>query len=89
MSIGLAIAQYMSTPVNAHEAETFLAVFIALAEAEKDVSLILFWIQLFQTIFIFQLYGIVKAMEFNPDSYSSVVACQPLVQKIQTNFQAV
>ncbi len=42
MSIGLAIAQYMSTPVNAHEAETFLAVFIALAEAEKDVSLILF-----------------------------------------------
>ena len=40
ISIGSAMVQYMSTPVNAHEADTFLAVFIALADAEKDVSLI-------------------------------------------------
>ena len=32
------MVQYMSTPVNANEAGTFLAVFIALADAEKDVS---------------------------------------------------
>ncbi len=34
------MVQYMSTPVTVHEAETFLAVFIALADAEKDVSLV-------------------------------------------------
>ncbi|CAF4018858.1 unnamed protein product, partial [Rotaria sp. Silwood1] len=36
ISIGSAMVQYMSTPVNIHEADTFLAVFIALADAEKD-----------------------------------------------------
>ena len=36
--IGSAIVHYMSTPVDDHTAETFLAVFIALADAEKDVS---------------------------------------------------
>ncbi|CAF3873748.1 unnamed protein product [Adineta steineri] len=71
ISIGSALVQYMSTPVTAHEAETFLAVFIALADAEKD------------------LYGIAKAMEFDPDYYSSIVACQPLIAKIKENFQAV
>ncbi|CAF0958555.1 unnamed protein product [Rotaria sordida] len=71
ISIGSAMVQYMSTPVNIHEADTFLAVFIALADAEKD------------------LYGIAKAMEFSPDYYSSIVACQPLIEKINTNFQAV
>jgi len=40
ISIGSAMVQYMSTPVSVNEAETFLAVFIALADAEKDVSLI-------------------------------------------------
>ncbi|CAF1064755.1 unnamed protein product [Rotaria sp. Silwood1] len=71
ISIGSAMVQYMSTPVNIHEADTFLAVFIALADAEKD------------------LYGIAKAMEFSPDYYSSIVACQPLIEKINVNFQAV
>ncbi|CAF3952136.1 unnamed protein product, partial [Rotaria magnacalcarata] len=71
ISIGSAMVQYMSTPVNSNEAETFLAVFIALADAEKDI------------------YGIAKAMEFDPDYYSSIVACQPLIKKIQTNYQAV
>lgn len=32
------MCQYLSTPVNANEAETFLAVFIALGDAENDVS---------------------------------------------------
>jgi hypothetical protein len=41
ISIGSAIVQYMSSIVNDHEAETFLAVFIALADSEKDVSLII------------------------------------------------
>ena len=39
ISIGSAMVQYMSTPVNVNEAETFLTVFIALADAEKDVNL--------------------------------------------------
>jgi hypothetical protein len=38
ISIGSAMVQYMRTPVNGDEAETFLAVFIALADAEDDVS---------------------------------------------------
>ena len=38
ISIGSAMCQYMSTPVNTNEAEVFLAVFIALADAENDVS---------------------------------------------------
>jgi len=42
ISIGSAMVQYMSTPVNNNEVETFLAVFIALADAEKDVSLNLY-----------------------------------------------
>ncbi|CAF3446102.1 unnamed protein product [Rotaria socialis] len=71
ISIGSAMVQYMSTPVNSNEADTFLAVFIALADAEKDI------------------YGIAKAMEFDPDFYSSIVACQPLIKKIQANYQAV
>lgn len=37
ISIGSAMVQYLSTPVQADEAETFLAVFVALADAEKDV----------------------------------------------------
>jgi hypothetical protein len=41
ISIGSAMVQYMSTPVNGQEAEIFLSVFVALADAEKDVSLIL------------------------------------------------
>ena len=36
ISIGSALVQYMSTPVSANEAEIFLVVFIALADAEKD-----------------------------------------------------
>lgn len=39
ISIGSAMVQYMSTPVHMDEAETFLAVFISLADAEKDVRL--------------------------------------------------
>ncbi|UJR31185.1 hypothetical protein I4U23_018692 [Adineta vaga] len=37
ISIGSAMVQYMATPVNSDEAETYLAVFIALADAEKDL----------------------------------------------------
>ncbi|CAF1009481.1 unnamed protein product [Adineta ricciae] len=71
ISIGSAIVQYMTTPVNGDEAEVYLAVFIALADAEKD------------------LYGIAQAMDFAPDYYSSIVGCQPLIEKIKTNFQNV
>ncbi len=46
LSIGSALVQYMSTPVTAHEAEIFLSVFIALADAEKDVSSMLMNIKL-------------------------------------------
>jgi hypothetical protein len=42
ISIGSAMVQYMSTPVTVDEAEIFLAVFIALADAEKDVSSIFY-----------------------------------------------
>jgi hypothetical protein len=38
VSIGSAMVQHMRTPVNGNEAETYLAVFIALADAETDVS---------------------------------------------------
>lgn len=69
ISIGSAMVQYLSTPVQADEAETFLAVFVALADAEKD------------------LYGIAQAMEFEPGYYSSIIACQPFITKIKTNFQ--
>ena len=37
ISIGSATVQYMMSILNEHEADTYLAVFIALAEAEKDV----------------------------------------------------
>ena len=88
ISIGSAMVQYMSTLVSTQEAETFLAVFIALADAEKDVSLIS--MKKNQTKFSFvKLYGIAKAMEFDPENYSSIVACQPLIAKIKTSFQAV
>jgi len=38
ISIGSAMVQYLSTPVQADEAEVFLAAFVALADAEKDVN---------------------------------------------------
>lgn len=38
ISIGSAIVQHMSTPVSGDEAEVYLSVFVALADAEKDVS---------------------------------------------------
>lgn len=38
LSLGSALVQVMNTGLSDHEADTFLAVFIALADVEQDVS---------------------------------------------------